>query len=200
NDAIADFTKAIELQPGMAAAYLNRGAAKLAKGLPDDAIADYTKAIESDKMYVRAYVNRGNVKEAQGRLDEAIADWEKALEVAQPGWPQRAELQAKINSGEAPRLFHEASKLHELKRYPEAIEKFKTLIEAHPKATQVISSAYNVACGYALLGEISNALDWLQKTVEMGFTNVAAMEKDTDLESLRREARYLQIVASLKKK
>jgi tetratricopeptide (TPR) repeat protein len=200
DEAIADFTKAIEREPGMAAAYLNRGNSKLAKGLPDEAIADYTRAIEKDSKYARAYTNRGNVKQSKGLEDEAIADWEKALEVAPPGWPQRAELEDRIRSAAAPRLFQEATKLHEQKRYREAIEKFKSLIDAHPKAAQALASAYNIACGYALLGETSNALDWLQKTVDLGFTNIAGMEGDADLKSLRGEERYHQLVEKLKKK
>ena len=56
--AIADYTKAIELNPNFAAAYNNRGNAK--SDLQDylGAIADCTKAIELNPNYAYAYNNR----------------------------------------------------------------------------------------------------------------------------------------------
>src|SRR5439155_26586183 len=46
--AIADYNRAIELNPKHASAYNNRGIAKQAKGDLDGAIADYNRAIELD--------------------------------------------------------------------------------------------------------------------------------------------------------
>ena len=48
SEAIADFTKVIELDPKNALAYYNRGAAKFALNKYSEAMADYTKAIELD--------------------------------------------------------------------------------------------------------------------------------------------------------
>ncbi len=45
-DAIADYTKAIEINPRYADAYAGRGIVYQAKGETDSAISDYTKAIE----------------------------------------------------------------------------------------------------------------------------------------------------------
>ncbi len=49
--AIADYTKAIEIDPKYANAYYSRGIAWGKKGNSDRAIADYTKAIEIDPKY-----------------------------------------------------------------------------------------------------------------------------------------------------
>ena len=49
--AIADFSKAIEIDPKSAIAYNNRGWAYEGKKDYDRAIADYSKAIEIDPKY-----------------------------------------------------------------------------------------------------------------------------------------------------
>jgi tetratricopeptide (TPR) repeat protein len=82
--AIADFTKAIEVDPRYANAYYNRGIARQAKGDHDGAIVDYTKAIEIDPRDAKAYYNRGIARLAKGDLDRAIgaiADFAKAIEI-----------------------------------------------------------------------------------------------------------------------
>ena len=79
--AIADYTKAIEIDPRDAHAYYNRGIARDDKGDHDGAIVDYTKAIEIDPRYAPAYNNRGIARRARGDLDGAIADYTKAIEI-----------------------------------------------------------------------------------------------------------------------
>ena len=79
--AIADYTKAIEIDPQYADAYSNRGFAKSAKGDRDGAIADCTKAIEIDPRHADAYANRGNVKWNSRDFEGAAADLKKATEI-----------------------------------------------------------------------------------------------------------------------
>jgi tetratricopeptide (TPR) repeat protein len=64
--AIADYDKAIELDPKYVMAYNNRGIAYGKKGDFDSAIADLNKAIELDPKYVKAcpsseFLRRGAV-------------------------------------------------------------------------------------------------------------------------------------------
>ena len=76
--AIADYTKAIEIDPNYALAYVNRGISKANLQDYTGAIADFTKAIEIDPNYADAYGNRGVSKEILGDLNGACADWKKA--------------------------------------------------------------------------------------------------------------------------
>jgi tetratricopeptide (TPR) repeat protein len=55
--AIADFTKAIEMNPRYAMAYCYRGSLFIRKA-PDQAISDYSKAIEIDPLLGVAYHGR----------------------------------------------------------------------------------------------------------------------------------------------
>jgi tetratricopeptide (TPR) repeat protein len=79
--AIADYTKAIELNTRYAAAYVNRGVARKTKGDLDGAIADYDRAISLNPRLKEAYNNRGLARQLKGQLDDAIADFDKALEL-----------------------------------------------------------------------------------------------------------------------
>ncbi|MBC8358067.1 MAG: tetratricopeptide repeat protein, partial [Candidatus Aminicenantes bacterium] len=95
--AIADYNKAIEIDPKYAKAYLYRGTAYDHKGLCDEAISDYTKAIEIDPKYVKAYSNRGIVYHNKGLYDEAISDYTKAIELE----PMTFNVSLYINRGDA---------------------------------------------------------------------------------------------------
>jgi tetratricopeptide (TPR) repeat protein len=76
--AIADYTKAIEIDPTAVTAYFNRGVSK--SDLKDyyGAIADFTKAIELNPNDANAYAKRGVSKENLGDLNGACVDWKKA--------------------------------------------------------------------------------------------------------------------------
>jgi tetratricopeptide (TPR) repeat protein len=77
--AIADFTRAIELNPQSASALNNRGLAHKAAGDLPRAIDDFTAAIIINPIYALAYNNRGYAHEAQGRIADAIADYRRAV-------------------------------------------------------------------------------------------------------------------------
>jgi tetratricopeptide (TPR) repeat protein len=77
-EAITDYTRAIELNPRWADAYYNRGNAYGEKHLYDRAITDYTVAIALAPD-VPTYDNRGWTYEKIERPDLAIADYRQAL-------------------------------------------------------------------------------------------------------------------------
>lgn len=81
--AIADFDRAIELDPRTILAYGNRANAKSMIDQTDAAIADYTKAISLDRGYTAAYSGRAMEYERKGQRSLAIADYKAALSVAQ---------------------------------------------------------------------------------------------------------------------
>lgn len=56
------------------------------------------------------------------------------------------------------------------------------------------NAAYNVGCNYALLGEKESAIRWLEKAFAMGFPNLPNAQTDADLESLRDDSRYRNLV------
>jgi TonB family protein len=73
--AIADFTKAIELDPEGANAYNHRGVAYASRLDFDSAIADFDKAIQFDPLLNNAHYNRGLAFSAKGDQARARADF-----------------------------------------------------------------------------------------------------------------------------
>jgi non-specific serine/threonine protein kinase/serine/threonine-protein kinase len=60
--------------------------------------------------------------------------------------------------------------------------------------------AYNLGCFSALRGNRREALDWLRKSVEAGFSDGAGMSQDPDLASLRGDAEFDRIIAAAENK
>ncbi|MBA4188204.1 MAG: hypothetical protein C0467_09335 [Planctomycetaceae bacterium] len=53
---------------------------------------------------------------------------------------------------------------------------------------------YNLACRYALLKQPDQALGSLRKAVELGYRDFGFMEEDHDLDSIRKDPRFRQLV------
>jgi len=57
---------------------------------------------------------------------------------------------------------------------------------------------YNLSCSFSLLNRIEDALSALKRSVDLGYQDWSFMEKDPDLENLRRDSRFLKILEDLK--
>ncbi len=82
DEAVNEYTTAIELDPKLAVAYWGRGRIyHFDKGAYTRAVADYSKAIELDPEYTEAHYYRGLANAANGAYDRAIYDFSKAIEL-----------------------------------------------------------------------------------------------------------------------
>jgi tetratricopeptide (TPR) repeat protein/beta-lactamase regulating signal transducer with metallopeptidase domain len=80
--------------------------------------------------------------------------------------------------------------LHRRGKYEQAIEAFQKAIEDGYRED---ASSYNIACGYALLGDKDKAFEWLNKAMQEGFELSGYLKSDDDLESLHSDARWAKI-------
>ena len=80
-DAIADYDKAIELNPKYTEAYLSRGETKERLKDYDGATSDYKKVIELDPKNYRAFVDLGSLKHEQEDYPAAEEYFNKAIEI-----------------------------------------------------------------------------------------------------------------------
>jgi tetratricopeptide (TPR) repeat protein/S1-C subfamily serine protease len=79
--AIADFDRAIKINPNLSNAYNGRGAVKLALGDNKGAISDFDRVIKINPNHAETYVSRGTAKLNQGEKKEALADFNRAIKI-----------------------------------------------------------------------------------------------------------------------
>jgi hypothetical protein len=72
-----------------------------------------------------------------------------------------------------------------------------TEAELQPENPRVL---YTLARASALKGDKRRALDALNKAVQKGFTSVAELERNHDLDSIRDDDQFKKIVESLRSK
>lgn len=116
-EALADYSKAIELAPEQPDPYLNRGAALEGLGRWEDAIADYTHLLQIHPEDAAAYNNRGNAKAGLGQWEAALADYQKAADL------DRKFAFARVNAALAS---------YQLGQTDEAIRQFRNLSRKYP--------------------------------------------------------------------
>lgn len=59
---------------------------------------------------------------------------------------------------------------------------------------------YNLACSYSQLNNLEGALNELEISVLLGYNDWKHMDHDKDLDNLRKDPRYQQVMSALKKK
>ncbi len=95
-EAIDEYSKAIEFNPEEAQAWEMRGRSYAELGQHDKALADLSKAIELNPGNATTWNNRGVVYRNRGETDRAVAEFREAIRLAPDDYPR-----ARINLGNA---------------------------------------------------------------------------------------------------
>lgn len=159
DDAMADFTKAISLNPDYAPAYNNRGNVLMELNRPEEAYKDFDKAVGLSPGFGPAYSNRGNASQRLKHLEEAENDFRKAIElmptnaVPYNGRGMMAGLLGRyytalrylnraigLNGQYAPAYHNRAAFLVQLNRYEDAVQDFDKLIALAPENAELYVS------------------------------------------------------------
>jgi tetratricopeptide (TPR) repeat protein len=139
--AIADYTKAIEIDPKHAEAYYRRGnvfAVMDPLGVigrnRERSVSEYDKAIEIEPAHRWAYGRRGYANELSGNHDRAIADYTKHIE---------------MNPKDALRGYWGRGRTyHRVNDYDRAIADYSKVIELDPPATDLPEGILQIVPNY----------------------------------------------------
>jgi tetratricopeptide (TPR) repeat protein len=147
DEAIAQYQKALQINPDHAQAHYNLGIALLEKDRVDEAIVQYQKALETDPDSAQTHNNLASALMQKGRVDEAIVQYQKALEI-RPNY-----VEAYNNLGNA--LFQKG-------RVDEAIAHYQKALAIQPD----YAIAHN-SLGLALLqkGQVDEAINCFQQAL-----------------------------------
>ncbi|MCB0210801.1 MAG: tetratricopeptide repeat protein [Anaerolineae bacterium] len=170
NQAISNYSKAIELDPNLVPAYVNRGVVYLLpnhysikldlnnSGLyvnPHDsgeielAIQDFTHAIELNPNFAPAYIGRGGAYQFSGDFNKAIQDFTHAIE---------------LNPNFAPLYVSRGSAYQSSGDFNKAIQDYTKAIEIDTDSIQAYS---NRASAYNASGELDKALQDYTQAIEL---------------------------------
>ncbi len=209
--------EAVELDPNLAEAHAARGFALGQRQLYDEAAAEFRRAMELNPRLFEAYYYYGTVAFAAGRLETAAEMFEKATEAAPDeiralqllpqiytrlgreaaaaaANRQRVEVverRLEFNPDDVPMLLDGASALAALGERQRSLEWASRILD---KAGNDALVLYNLACLYSLAGEVTSALESLEKSYDAGLADPEWMRQDSDLDNIRTHARYKELV------
>ncbi len=147
--ALADYTKAIALNPKHANAYYARGNIYREKGDADRAIADYGQSIRLNPSNANVYFNRALAYRKKGDNDGAIADYTKSLE---------------LDATDAEAYYGRGNAYDDKGDYKSAIASFDKAIELKPDYT---FAWFNRARTYGEAGDDDHAIADYSKAIEL---------------------------------
>lgn len=116
-----------------------------------------------------------------------------SLLMASPGFAQES-------SGPSERsavvVRKEANSAYERKDYAECAKLFQETAQLG-SGRAAMNDYYNAACCYGRSGDLERAFDVLKRAVEAGYQNVNHMKGDSDLENLRCDPRWQELLATI---
>jgi protein O-mannosyl-transferase len=175
--AMADYNKAIALNPSHWPSYVKRANMFEGMELFDKAVADYNKAIALNPSDSGMYYNRGMLFEKIGQREKAIADYEKAIAL------NPLDYQAYYNRG--------VLSLNGGSR-DEALSFFNRSIAANPSCDKAYASRGAL---YSFLGQADRALEDLNNAILLNQKNAMAYNERGNiyLRSGKKEQKELAI-------
>ena len=151
--ALADYNKAIELDPEYMDAYFNRGFLKyLELDDIDGALDDYNKAIDLDPSNANIYYYRGLLKHHKiNDIDEALDDYNKAIDLD----PSNANIY----------YYRGLLKHHKINDIDGALDDYNKAIDLDPSQANIYY--YRGLLKHNELNDINGALDDYNKAIEL---------------------------------
>ena len=177
--AIDVYTQVLNTQPEYAFGYYRRGWFKELTGDFDGAIEDLSICVVLDPEESYAFETRGDIYLRQGKKELAEADFLKVIEIE--------------NTPEKYSCIHYA--YQGLGQYDKAIEMMDSIIAREEDRA---GSYYNAACLYSRMDNKQKALEYLEKSLELGYRRFAHIERDQDMDPIRDMEEFKALILKYK--
>ena len=177
--AIDVYTQVLNTQPEYAFGYYRRGWFKELTGDFDGAIEDLSICVVLDPEESYAFETRGDIYLRQGKKELAEADFLKVIEIE--------------NTPEKYSCIHYA--YQGLGQYDKAIEMMDSIIAREEDRA---GSYYDAACLYSQMDNKQKALEYLEKSLELGYRRFAHIERDQDMDPIRDMEEFKALILKYK--
>src|SRR5262249_17280833 len=107
---------------------------------------------------------------------------------------RKVEQHLQLHPDDVRAIYLGAGALHGLGEFERAVAWADRALAMEPEEPAVL---YNVACTYAVLGEVDKAIDCLDKAFQQGFGHLEWVANDPDLARLRDHPRYKRLMWEL---
>jgi beta-lactamase regulating signal transducer with metallopeptidase domain/tetratricopeptide (TPR) repeat protein len=197
DEAIAAFGHAIEEGTRVDAATYNIACGYARKGNADRAVEWLRKSLQ-EGFELSSYIDKDDDLDAV-RSDPRFVELRKNLraekiEASRHRADRLADRFRELQASRATKggaLYNIGKEFLEVGRYDVAAQAFQA---SAARGYREGGSLYNTACALALKGDKTRALDYLQKSLEAGFDDVGLFRKDDDLDNVRGEPRYRELL------
>ncbi len=212
--------RALELAPDLAESHVARGVAFSLSKRWDEASREFEEAMRLDPNLFEAPYQYAQTQLSQGKYEDAVKLGERAALLRPEDYQVLAFVGLALKSmgrhDEALIYYRRQAKLIEehLERHPDDARACIMGASASANVGDSERSAYyaaramavdpedpmvlyNVACAFGILGKNKECLDALERAVNRGWGDKAWLEHDSDLDSVRKEARYLKLIRAM---
>ena len=216
-EALEVTEKALELNPDLAVAHCARGLVLSRVGRSEEAKESFETALRLGPDCFEAYHYYGQHCFAQGDLARAEELLQRACEIEPDNYHPAIDLatthirQGNVEKSPASKqkiaqILKKHVDLHpddlrsrsiwacnrsEVGEYEAAIKIADELMALDPREPNVL---YNLACAYSMCSQSEKALDLLEKAIEAGFSDKDWANSDPELDPIRDENRFLQLM------
>jgi tetratricopeptide (TPR) repeat protein len=168
------------------------------QGLEEEAKKHYEMALKfnpdnADARKALGFVKKGD-KWVKGEEKAEKEPKKEAKKEPEKKEPEKKEPAEKLTREQWQRLHQEALQKLQGKEYEDAEKILKRIVKAVPNDSTAL---YNLACLYSLTSKKEKALDYLEKSIKAGFTNAGHIQKDSDLDNIRNEEKYKELIKKL---
>ncbi len=222
DNGLAAAERALELNPGLADAMAAKARVLAGMGRFDEALPLHQRSFELDPDSYDVLFLYGRTLFQLGRHEDAITYWERATELFPDAIPAVTSVEMCYTAtGQTEKA--KGAVLRAIERLERALARdandtyalmYKALGHAHMgevDAAKMLalrlkamepedpSIDYNIGCALAIMGEIEDALDLLERGLARANPSAFAqwIERDTDLDPLRDQPRFKKIRAEL---